>query len=68
MKTSLKIRLLRHSIFHDQHQMAEKLNISVAEYSRIETGLDKLSPNIAAQLAGIFGQSVENMGNENYLG
>ena len=60
MKPTLIIRMLRHAIGQDQHQMAEKMNITVQEYSRIETGRDKLNPDLAAQLAGIFGQSVED--------
>ena len=60
MKTSLKLRLLRHNIAQDQHQMAEKLNITVQEYSRIETGLDKLNPNISAQLTSIFGRNMDD--------
>ena len=39
MKQSFKLRLLRHSAGLDQHQAAEKLNISVEDFSRIETGL-----------------------------
>ncbi len=38
MKLNLKIRLLRHLKGLGQQQMAEKLNISIADYSKIEAG------------------------------
>lgn len=57
MKLGLKIRLLRHSVKLDQHQAAEKLQISVAEYSRIETGLDKAEDALFDRLVVLFGLS-----------
>lgn len=55
MKLSLKIRLLRHSAGLDQHQAAEKLQISVADYSKIETGLVKADDSIFDRLVMLFG-------------
>lgn len=39
MKLNLKIRLLRHFTGLDQQQIAAKLHISVADYSKIEADL-----------------------------
>lgn len=55
MKLSLQIRLLRHSAKLDQHEAAAKLQISVAQYSRIETGLDKSEEEIIERLTALFG-------------
>lgn len=57
MKLGLKIRLLRHSAKLDQHQAAAKMQISVAEYSRIETGLVKSDDTIFDRLVVLFGLS-----------
>lgn len=57
MKLGLKIRLLRHSAKLDQHQAAQKMQISVAEYSRIETGLDKAEDALFDRLVVLFGLS-----------
>lgn len=47
--------------------MTEKMNISVAEYSRIETGLEKPEKNILSQLASIFGLSTEEFLNDRII-
>lgn len=57
MKLGLKIRLLRHSAKLDQHQAAQKMQISVAEYSRIETGLGKAEDALFDRLVVLFGLS-----------
>lgn len=59
MKMSLKIRLLRQQSGFDQHQMAENLNISVKDYSRIENGLTILNDTDLRQLANIFGLTIQ---------
>lgn len=59
MKSSLKIRLLRHLTHLDQHQMADKLNISVADYSQIETGLVKPGDAVFENLIAIFDFGIE---------
>ncbi|RYE16309.1 MAG: XRE family transcriptional regulator [Sphingobacteriaceae bacterium] len=56
-KTGLKIRILRHSAGLDQHQAAEKMEISVAEYSRIETGLTVADDGLFDRLVVLFGLS-----------
>jgi transcriptional regulator with XRE-family HTH domain len=60
MKNSLKIRVLRHQKGFDQHQMASELNITVADYSRIECGLTALDNSILKQLIKIFGLSIND--------
>ena len=54
MKINLKIRLLRHFTGLDQQQIAAKLHISVANYSRIETGLMKADDAILKSMLSVF--------------
>ena len=61
MKLNLKIRLLRHFTGLDQQQIAAKLHISVANYSKIETGLVKADDTILENMLAIF-----NLGEEQY--
>lgn len=57
MKLALRIRKLRHSAGKDQHQAAALLQISVAEYSRIETGLTVADDSLFDRLVILFGLS-----------
>lgn len=59
MKIGLKIRLLRHKAQLDQCQLATKLNLSVAEYSKIENGLCELKTTVLEQLFQVFGLTEE---------
>lgn len=59
MKIALKIRLLRHKAQLDQCQLATKLNLSVAEYSKIENGLCELKTTVLEQLFQVFGLTEE---------
>lgn len=54
MKLSLKIRTLRHLTGLDQQQAAEKLQISVADYSKIETGLLKADDMLFEAIIALF--------------
>ncbi len=57
MKIGHKIRILRHSAGLDQHQAAEKMEISVPEYSRIETGLTVADDSLFDRLVILFALS-----------
>lgn len=59
MKIGLKIRLLRHKAQLDQFQLATKLNLGVAEYSKIENGLCELKTPVLEQLFQVFGLTEE---------
>jgi len=48
---------LRHCAALDQHQVAEKLQISIAGYSKIETGRVKSEEAIFEELILLFGLS-----------
>ena len=61
MKLDLKIRLLRHFTGLDQQQIAAKLHISVADYSKIETGLLKANDAVFENMLAIF-----NLGREQF--
>ena len=61
MKLNLKIRLLRHLTGLDQQQIAAKLHISLADYSKIETGLIKANDAIFENMLAIF-----NLGREQF--
>ena len=54
MKLNLKFRLLRHFTGLDQQQIAAKLHISVADYSKIETGLLKANDAIFKNMLALF--------------
>lgn len=61
MKLNLKIRLLRHFTGLDQQQTAAKLQISVADYSRIENGLLKADDIVLENMLVLF-----NLGREQF--
>lgn len=54
MKLGLKIRTLRHRAGLDQQQAAGKLQISIADYSRIETGLLKADDTLFEAMLALF--------------
>ncbi len=54
MKLNLKLRLLRHLTGLDQQQIAEKLNIGVADYSKIETDLLKPGDAVFENMIALF--------------
>lgn len=60
MKLSLKIRLLRHRTGLDQQQVAEKLRISVGDYSKIETGALKADDAVFQSMVTLFNLDKEH--------
>lgn len=62
MKLNLKIRLLRHFTGMDQQQVAAKLHISVADYSRIDTGTIKVDDAILESMLSVFDLKMEQFG------